>query len=251
MSIKLEVSLGEALDKLSILEIKYDKISDDRKENVKVEYEYLKKELSNYLEKFNYFYKILKKVNLEIWELQDNLRQNNVNKEDFYVICDEILNLNDSRYLVKKKLNELCLSKLKEQKGYNLRYLNIILNINNELLYYLNGAIRYYSFYYDNIYIYSNDDIYENLKNSFNDDLFININKLNNLNNIYNDQYDYLNIDNYNTEKKLTHTYFLNKKKIDNKDISYSGEINKLYDDLNLNTKIIEEYRFISNSIAR
>ncbi len=248
MSIKLEVSLGEALDKLSILEIKYDKINDERKNNVKIEYEYLKSELLNYIEKFKYFYRILKKVNLEIWELQDDLRLGNVSETDFYIICDEILNLNDSRYLVKKKLNELCSSKLKEQKGYNLRNLNIVLNINDELLNYLNGAIRYFSFYYDNIYIYCNDDIYDNINKCFNDDLLISINKIDNINNKIDEQYDNLNIENYNIKKKLSHSYFVNKNNINNNNELYNKEINKLYNDLNLDIKIIEEYKYISNN---
>ena len=82
---------------------------------------------------YNYFYTILKKVNLEIWELQDSIRSDSSNKS-FYSLCNEILNLNDSRYLVKKKINEICCSKLKEQKGYNLRNLDIILNVSDDFL---------------------------------------------------------------------------------------------------------------------
>lgn len=248
MSIILEVSIGEALDKLSILEIKYEKISDNRKENVRIEYEYLKNELLNYIEKFDYFYKILKKVNLQIWELQDELRENNQNKNNFYIICDEILNLNDSRYLVKKKLNELCSSKLKEQKGYSLRNLNIILDINNTLFEYLNGAIRYYSFYYDNIYIYCNNKIYQLLKNSLNDDIFINVELISDKEYKYDNSFDNISINNYTVIKNLTHSYFINKQTIDNNNTVYPFEINKMYNNLNLDIQIIEEYKYISNN---
>ena len=87
MSITLEVSLGEALDKLSILEIKMNKIIDYRKENVDNEYFYLCNQLSVYINKYDYYYKILKKLNLKIWELQDILREENSNKNNFYIIC--------------------------------------------------------------------------------------------------------------------------------------------------------------------
>lgn len=249
MSIKLEVSLGEALDKLSILEIKYQKINDNRKKNVEIEYKYLKKELSNYLQKLDYFYKILKKINLEIWELQDDLRKNNVDKDNFYIICDEILNLNDSRYLVKKKLNEVCSSKLKEEKGYELRNLNIILNIDEETLNYLNGAVRYYSFYYDNIDIFCNNDIYDYMVNIFHDDLFIKIHKFDNLNNEIKNDIDNLNIENFKVSKNMTHSYFKNKNfNLNNDNKNYPHKINKLYDDLNLNIKICREYKYESNN---
>jgi len=56
----LPVSLGEAMDKLSILDIKLDKIKDSRKDNVKIEYDMLYKQLKIDIEKYNLFYKIMK-----------------------------------------------------------------------------------------------------------------------------------------------------------------------------------------------
>jgi hypothetical protein len=242
MSIFLEVSLGEALDKQSILEIKKEKIKDNRNINVVTEYNYLKTKLSEYLTKYDYFYKILKKVNLEIWELQDLLRCSDFSKENFYVVCDEILNLNDSRYLIKKKINELGNSTFKEQKGYNLRCLSIVLNVPSKIIEYLDGAIRYYSFYYDELYIYTNDDMLDLLKKNYGDDLYININNINDFNDI-NCNYDLIKIYDDRVEKKITHTYFLNKKQVNNNDHMYLDEINKLYEKMNLNVKIFMEYK--------
>lgn len=239
MSIELEVSLGEALDKLSILDIKLEKINDDRKKDVYNEYIYLKNKLNKYISLYNYFYIILKKVNLEIWELQDIIRSNSSTKS-FNSLCNEILNLNDSRYLVKKKINEICCSKLKEQKSYNLRNLNIILNVSDEILDNLNGAIRYYSFYYDNIYIYCNLDKINLIKKIYNNDLFI---KINNVNKYIENNNDYIKINNLNIEKKISHTFFKDKK-IKNNNSNFQYEINKLYENLNLNIKIYEEYRY-------
>ena len=73
--IVLEVSLGEALDKLTILDIKCDKIKDERKIDCQKEYDLLYSELKDYVKEFSYHYRILKKINLTIWNLQDNIHK--------------------------------------------------------------------------------------------------------------------------------------------------------------------------------
>ena len=80
MSIKLEVSLGEAFDKLTILYIKQQNISDNRKNDIIKEYNYLFNELSNYINDYKYLYNFLFKINLKIWNLMDIIR-NNIDKE--------------------------------------------------------------------------------------------------------------------------------------------------------------------------
>ena len=72
MSITLPVSIGEALDKLTILDIKLEKISDERKKDVKKEYDILYDSLKSYITKFSYHYNHLKQSNLAIWETQEN-----------------------------------------------------------------------------------------------------------------------------------------------------------------------------------
>ena len=242
MSIKLEISLGEAIDKLTIIDIKKDKIKDIRRKDVENEFDYLFSELKIYVNNYNYYYKILKKTNLEIWELQDVLRLENSDKSNFYNICDEILNLNDSRYLVKKKINELNKSNLKEQKGYNLRILNIILNCNMDIINILNGAIRYYSFFYDEINLFSSDDNNLLIQKMFLDDPFIKINLLDTNVNIK--EIDFISIDNDEIKFNLTHSYFKNNTdKTNNYDNKYSKEINDIYNKLGINVSIFDEYR--------
>jgi hypothetical protein len=154
MSIKLEVSIGEALDKLTILDIKKDKIVDvNNKADVVNEYNYLYEELKKFITNNNYYYCLLKKVNLEIWDLMDIIRTP-IDKETYYLLCDITVNLNDSRFLLKKKINALSESKFKEQKGYKKRCLNIAINTNQNVFILLLGAIRYYSLFYDEVYVY-------------------------------------------------------------------------------------------------
>lgn len=250
MSITLEVSLSEAIDKLTILDIKRDKIKDERKKDIDYEYNYLLSKLNMYVTRYNYYYRILKKTNLEIWELQDILRSDTNDKSKFYTICDEILNLNDSRYLVKKKINEISNSELKEQKGYNLRILNINLNCDLDTITILNGAIRYYSFFYDEIILLSKNENTTYLKQMYSDDKYIKVISIDSSStsepkNIREcDNNDCVRVNNSDITVKLSHSFF-NKKNIvsDTYDNKYSKEVNVIYKKLGLNVSIFDEYR--------
>jgi hypothetical protein len=244
MSIRLEISLGEAIDKLTILDIKKEKIRDNRKNDVENEFDYLSIELNTYVTKYEYYYKILKKTNLEIWELQDILRVGNCNKDNFYGICDEILNLNDSRYLIKKKLNELSNSKLKEQKGYKLRVLNIIFgcNTNTTTIDIFNGAIRYYSFFYDEINLITpSSECNTYMEQMFKDDPFIKVSETL----LSSDAtMDSISIDDDNKIKlNITHTFFTKKHQSDNGNDKYSNQINDIYNKLGIRVCVFDEYR--------
>jgi hypothetical protein len=119
-TLTLEVSVGEALDKLSILEIKLSKITDHRKNDVQREYDALAPTLNAIIEKHQCqsVYQRLKKVNLEIWEKQDLLRNLDTDEETkikFYMGIEEV---NDCRFRVKSEINCLANSKLVEQKSY-------------------------------------------------------------------------------------------------------------------------------------
>ena len=98
--IDLPVSLGEALDKLTILDIKREKIKDDRLKDVEYEYNLLYEKLKEHINTNNYYYSILKKINLNIWEMQDDFRYNNKNKNH---LCLAIIEENDRRFRIKKK----------------------------------------------------------------------------------------------------------------------------------------------------
>ena len=78
--INLPVSLGEAIDKLTILEIKLENIKDSRKLEVKNEYDILYNQLYNIIEKYKSYYNLMKQINLDIWYLMDKLRdETNIN----------------------------------------------------------------------------------------------------------------------------------------------------------------------------
>ena len=116
--IELPVSLGEALDKLTILDIKLEKIKDNRRLDVQKEYDILYNKLKLNIQNYDFYYKILKQVNLDIWEMQDDFRYNNGDKNK---LCLKIIDENDRRFRIKKKINDIANSSLKEQKGYKPR----------------------------------------------------------------------------------------------------------------------------------
>lgn len=99
--INLPVSLGEALDKLTILDIKMMKITDSRLDDVKKEYSLLYEKLKDHIDQYKFYYNTLKQINLSIWEMQDDFRYNNGDKT---TLCFKIIEDNDRRFRVKKKL---------------------------------------------------------------------------------------------------------------------------------------------------
>lgn len=150
-SITLPVSLGEALDKLTILDIKLQKINDSRRDDVQKEYDLLDKTLESYRTRYTYYYKLLKEINLEIWELQDKFHGKDTTAEQGAIICKKILEENDRRFRVKAKLNHAAASTLKEQKGYAKRRAFVYGHLGLGDMFWMNGAVRYLATAYDEV----------------------------------------------------------------------------------------------------
>ena len=152
----LPVSLGEAMDKLSILDIKLDKITDNRRDNVKIEYDMLFTMLKDDIDKYTLYYNIMKIVNIEIWDMMNLLRDAEEYNHDYMVLCRECMISNDVRFRIKNKINYISNCSLKEQKGYKV--MRILFDTRNSLLQLddLINPIRYYSFLYDEIIILTN-----------------------------------------------------------------------------------------------
>ncbi len=125
MKISIPVSLGELVDKITILEIKANKISDSKKlKNINNELEALLLVLVkiNKDEKvFKDLYSELKKVNQELWEIEDkirNLEKNKVFNGEFIEVARSVYIKNDNRFDLKNKINDLFDSEYKEEKSY-------------------------------------------------------------------------------------------------------------------------------------
>ena len=123
--ILVEVSVGELLDKISILEIKKDKIKDPEKlEYILDELSILKDELKNNIKsdaKLEELYQSLKIINTRLWVIEDDKRKCEKEKdftENFIKLSRDVHILNDDRAKIKLKINEHTGSKIKEIKEY-------------------------------------------------------------------------------------------------------------------------------------
>ena len=123
---KVEVSNGELLDKLTILELKMSNISDDKKLiNVKKEFNELSPLAKLLFEKFKdellIKYKELALINSELWKIEDDIRECEKNKnfgEKFVELARAVYFTNDKRSDVKKQINLLTGSGFIEEKSY-------------------------------------------------------------------------------------------------------------------------------------
>jgi len=123
--ILVEVSVGELLDKISILEIKQEKIKDPEKlKFINDEHGILKDQLDNNVksdEKLNTLFQSLKDINAKLWVIEDDKRlceKNSDFTENFIKLSRNVHFLNDDRAKIKLEINTHTGSKIKEIKEY-------------------------------------------------------------------------------------------------------------------------------------
>ena len=123
--ILVEVSVGELLDKISILEIKQEKIKDTEKlKFINEEHSILKDQLNKNVksdQKLEELFETLKKINAKLWIIEDDKRQCEKDKdftEKFIELSRDVHFLNDERAKIKLEINNLTGSKIKEIKEY-------------------------------------------------------------------------------------------------------------------------------------
>ena len=121
----VEVSIGELLDKISILEIKQEKIKDTEKlKFINTEHTILKKQLEKNVksdEKLDFLYHSLKEINSKLWIIEDDKRQCEKDKdfgEKFIRLSRDVHFFNDDRAKIKLEINNHTGSVIKEVKEY-------------------------------------------------------------------------------------------------------------------------------------
>ena len=121
----VEISVGELLDKISILEIKQDKIKDPEKLNfINNEHSILKNQLEKNVksdEKLEKLFQDLKDINAKLWVIEDDKRDCEKNKdfgEKFIKLSRDVHFLNDDRAKIKLEMNNHTGSAIKEIKEY-------------------------------------------------------------------------------------------------------------------------------------
>lgn len=125
MRIEIPVSFGELIDKLTILEIKKSKITDNEKlKNIQLEFELLNNKYQTKLKdtkELQVFYDALLKVNHKLWKIEDKIRILENNKEfneEFIDLARSVYKLNDERFAIKNEINKTFDSEIQEQKEY-------------------------------------------------------------------------------------------------------------------------------------
>ena len=123
--ILVEVSVGELLDKISILEIKKEKVKDpDKLKFINNEHSILKEQLDKHVtsdDKLNSLFQSLKEINAKLWVIEDDKRlceKNSDFTENFIKLSRDVHFLNDDRAKIKLEMNNHTGSKIKEIKEY-------------------------------------------------------------------------------------------------------------------------------------
>ena len=126
-----EISPGELLDKISILEIKLEKVKDkDRQKRIKNEYDILKKVQNSSIEmsdKIKDLYRSVSDVNIKLWDIEDKIRICEQNKDfgkNFIELARGVYFNNDKRAKLKNEINEILKSNIREIKQF-VDYFNI------------------------------------------------------------------------------------------------------------------------------
>lgn len=119
---KIEVSNGEIIDKLTIIQIKLERIKDrDKLLNLRKEYNELVEASSSIISTEDILYRSLYEVNCELWDIEDHIRDLERKKEfgdDFISTARAVYIKNDRRSELKREINIRTSSGLMEEKSY-------------------------------------------------------------------------------------------------------------------------------------
>jgi hypothetical protein len=122
--VTVPVSIGEMIDKLSILQVKKTKISDEKKlEFVNKEFEILYNLSSVYLDNLEIesLYHQLVEINSSLWDVEDKLRvleKKNIFEGEFISLARKVYFTNDERFRLKNEINSITSSEIREVKDY-------------------------------------------------------------------------------------------------------------------------------------
>lgn len=180
--ITLKIPIGDALDRLSILKIKLIKIEEEKICEVIKELTILENLLQEYERKYEFHFKILYKINQSIWNKLDEFKKlekdptlragpsSQGSNAKLIQLFKDITNENDDRYRVKNKINILCNSNLKEQKGYKLKHAFVLshLGLGDNIC--IIGLVRYLATKYDKVKVVCKTCNQQNVQLIYNDD---------------------------------------------------------------------------------
>jgi hypothetical protein len=164
--VHLPTSIGEAIDKLTILDIKLERITDaNRKADVQREHDALLKhsELTDFVQTHADLYNTMKKANAIIWDMMDVLRTN-ISTEEYLKTCKDCIEFNDIRFRIKARINQASNSELREQKSYKATVFKLaIMGLHESHAHIstvqriLQRPLQYYGILYDEVQMTADD----------------------------------------------------------------------------------------------
>jgi len=120
--INAPISIGELVDKITILEIKKNKLQNSKLENILKELSFLRNLIAKHqIEITDNLFTQLKEINLKLWNIEDQIRTKEKNKEFdniFIELARSVYFTNDKRSEIKKRINRLSNSEITEEKSY-------------------------------------------------------------------------------------------------------------------------------------
>ena len=175
-NILIETSISDALDRLSILYIKCEKITDETKLiNINYEKDILYNKLKNYINKVEYHYNTLIYINRKIWEILEQAKINDNYPNEQLQLFKEQEDYNERRFRVKSKINNILDSSIKEQKDYEYKKAVVLGHLGMGDQFYIVGIVRYLSTIYDEVTVVCKDNTKNNIKQMYSDDKSIRI----------------------------------------------------------------------------
>lgn len=168
-------SYGEALDRLTILQLKLDYIKDKRRDDVQVEFNDLYELVKELVKRDTFHYEKLLEVNRIMWHIQDILHEGKTNnKEEEYVLMKQLAVENQRRFRLKRTINQNLGSKHREQKGYKGKRAFVLSHLGMGDHFFMNGAIRYLATYFDEVCVVVKKQYEKNLQELFKDEPSVN-----------------------------------------------------------------------------
>jgi hypothetical protein len=158
-------SYGEALDRLTILDLKLEFIQDKRREDVQREHADLKELVRDMLIRDSFHYEKLLEVNRIMWMIQDILHSGKLNdKEAEYNLMKQLAVENQRRFRLKRTMNEFLGSHQKEQKGYKGKRCLVVGHQGMGDHLFINGGIRFLATHFDEVCVVVKQQYLDNLK---------------------------------------------------------------------------------------
>ena len=176
-NILIETSASDTLDRLSILDVKIKKTTDnDELEKIKHEKELLTNKLDIQIDKVKFYYNILFNINFNIYELLDKSKNNdNLSMKELELFKKQEDEYNERRIRVKSKIDFILNSTIKEQKNYKHKKAMVLGHLGMGDQFYIIGMIRYLSTIYDEVLVICKNNTENNVREIYSDDQSIKI----------------------------------------------------------------------------